>query len=165
MTMNNISLIGRTTSEIELKTTNSGKHVVSFSLAVKRTYKTDVTDFINIVAWDKQADLLSEYVQKGELIGIVGELQSRKYETKDGEKRTAFEVIAQQIHFCGSKKDRLNSAETAFCDEPKNYPTETQNAGTGENNGTVASVSNQNPTEPEIVNMNFQDLNNSELPF
>jgi len=103
--MNSIVLLGRTTAPIELKQTQAGKSVASFSLAVKRPFAKDVTDFFNITVWDKQAELLSRYVGKGDQICIREYLQNRTWEDSNGNKRYATDVIAQEITFCESKKE------------------------------------------------------------
>ena len=101
--MNSIVLLGRTTAPIELKQTRTGKSVVNFSLAVKRPI-TNTTDFFTIVAWDKQAELLSKYVGKGDQICIRGYLTIRSWDD-NGLKRYATEVVANEVSFCESKKD------------------------------------------------------------
>lgn len=103
--MNSIVLLGRTTSAIELKQTQAGKSVVSFSLAVKRPFTKDTTDFFTVVAWDNQAELLSKYVGKGNQICIRGHLTTRSWTDNNGNKRTATEVLANEVTFCESKKD------------------------------------------------------------
>ena len=111
--MNSIVLMGRATSAIELKSTSSGKSVASFSLAVKRPFTKDTTDFINIVAWDKQAEALSKYVAKGSMVCIRGYLQTRKWEGNDGKNRYATEVVASEVSFAESKKASDNISITA----------------------------------------------------
>lgn len=109
--MNSIVLLGRTTAPMELKQTQAGKAVVSFSLAVKRPFAKDTTDFFTVVAWDKQAELLSKYVGKGEQICIRGYLTTRTWEDQQGNKRYATEVVASEVSFCESKKaSETNSA-------------------------------------------------------
>lgn len=103
--MNNLVLLGRATNSIELKQTQAGKAVVSFSLAVKRPFTKDTTDFYTIVAWDKQAELLSKYVNKGDQICIRGHLTTRSWEDSQGNKRYATEVVAQEVTFCETKKN------------------------------------------------------------
>ena len=103
--MNSIVLLGRATSAIELKQTQAGKSVVSFSLAVKRPFTKDTTDFFTIVAWDNQAEILSKYVGKGQLVCIRGHLTTRSWEDNNGNKRSATEVIASEVSFCESKRD------------------------------------------------------------
>ena len=103
--MNSIVLLGRATSAIELKQTQAGKTVVSFSLAVKRPFSKDTTDFFTIRAWDKQAELLSKYVGKGDQICIRGYLMTRSWEDNNGNKRYATEVVASEVSFCEAKRD------------------------------------------------------------
>ena len=115
--MNSIVLLGRTTSAIELKSTTSGKSVASFSLAVKRPFTKDTTDFINIVAWDKQAEVLSKHVSKGTMICIRGYLQIRNWTDANGNKRYATEVVASEVSFVESKKaseTNVSNTEESF---------------------------------------------------
>lgn len=104
--MNSINLLGRIGMNPELKNLESGNSVTSFNLAVKG--RGDKTSWIRITAWNKTAELLSKYVKKGDMIGITGRLDVREYE-KDNEKRTIYEVIAEQVHFCGSKKEETTN--------------------------------------------------------
>lgn len=101
--MNSISLIGRTTNEIEIRTTQTGNVVASFSLAVKRPYTKDKTDFFNVIAWDKKAELLKQYVSKGNMVGIGGYVQIRTYE-KDGQTRYITEVIVENVDLIGGQQ-------------------------------------------------------------
>ena len=100
-------LTGRLTADPELKTTPNGVSVTSFSLAVNRNYRVGEereTDFINIVAWRQTAEFIARYFRKGDLIGIEGSIQTRKYQDKNGNNRTAFEVVVNNAHFIESKK-------------------------------------------------------------
>lgn len=101
--MNNINLIGRLTADVELKQTQSGIEVCSFSLAVKRPKVKDTTDFINCVAWRNTAKFISQYFKKGSLIAVSGVLTSRKYQDNNGNNRTVFEVVVDDAEFCESK--------------------------------------------------------------
>lgn len=107
--MNSIQLMGRTTSEIELKVTTSGVSVAAFSLAVDRKYtpkgEEKQTDFIPCVAWRNTAEFLSKWFRKGDMLAITGELQTRGYTDKNGNKRTAIEVVVNNAYFCGGKKN------------------------------------------------------------
>ena len=113
--LNEIILQGRLTDNPELKTTTSGKSVVSFTLAVERDFSTNgekETDFINIVAWNNTAEFISKYFTKGKQMLLNGSLQVRKYQTQNGENRYATEVIAKSVYFCGDKgKDPLTTFE------------------------------------------------------
>lgn len=103
--MNSCNFTGRTTADLEIKTTLNGKSVTSFTLAVKRPRVKDVTDLINITAFGQTAEYLGKYARKGTLIEVSGVLTSRKWEDKNGNKRTAFEVIADNASILESKKD------------------------------------------------------------
>lgn len=107
--MLNVAIImGRLTAAPELRTTASGLSVTSFSVAVDRSYKAGEerqTDFINVVAWRQTAEFVSRYFQKGSMIAVRGRIQQRNYEDKNGNKRTAFEIVADEVSFCGSKAE------------------------------------------------------------
>ena len=104
MSTNIITLIGRVVATPEVKRTNSGKSVVNFNLAVDRRGKDQPCDFIPVVAWEKLADICGEYLEKGKQICVSGRLQTRQYE-KDGQKRTAFEVLCSDMQLLGSRQD------------------------------------------------------------
>ncbi len=113
---NLVVLTGRLTADPELKTTANGTSVTTFSIAVNRNYSSGderQTDFINIVAWRKTAEFVTKYFQKGSLIGIEGSIQTRRYQDKNGNNRTAFEVIANNVQFVESKRDSAPGTETA----------------------------------------------------
>ncbi len=105
---NLVVLTGRLTADPELKTTQSGISVTTFSIAVERRYRAGEerqADFINIVAWRQTAEFITKYFKKGNLIGIEGSIQTRKYQDKDGNNRTVFEVVANNVQFVESKRD------------------------------------------------------------
>jgi single-strand DNA-binding protein len=100
-------LTGRLTANPELKTTTNGISVCTFGIAVDRAYKKGEekqTDFLNVVCWRSTAEFVSKYFSKGNLIGIEGSIQTRKYTDKDGNNRTAFEIVANNVHFVESKR-------------------------------------------------------------
>lgn len=102
--MNSINLIGNICNDLELKSTSNGKYVCSFSLAVKRPHVKDTTDFLNVVVWNQSAEYLSKYAHKGDRISVSGVLTSRNYEDKNGNKRTAFEVVSNDVSVLERKK-------------------------------------------------------------
>ena len=108
--MFNIAILtGRLTGDPELKTTQNGISVCSFTMAVNRNRRANEeqqADFINIVAWRQTAEFISKYFNKGSLIGIEGSIQTRKYTDKNGNNRIAFEVVANNAQFVESKKDK-----------------------------------------------------------
>lgn len=109
--MNTIVILGRTTDTIEIKQTASGKPVANFSIAVKRPFTKDVTDFHNVVAWDKQAELLGKYVKKGNQVCIRGYLTNRSFEDKHGNKRVSTEIIAEEVSFVGGAGENATEAK------------------------------------------------------
>ena len=104
---NLVVLTGRLTSNVELKTTPNGISVCTFGIAVDRAYKKGEekqTDFLNVIAWRQTAEFVSKWFTKGSLIGIEGSIQTRKFTDKNGNNRTAFEIVANNVHFVESKK-------------------------------------------------------------
>ena len=102
--MNLVCLIGRLTKDPELKTTQSGKSVVTFSLAVDG-FKKGETDFIDCVAWNATAENLAKFKKKGEQIALTGRITTRSYEDRQGNKRKAVEVTCNTIDFVGGKSN------------------------------------------------------------
>ena len=111
--LNQINLCGRVTTDIEIKTTPSGKSVAQFNLAVERDFSNNdgerETDFIPVVVWGGTAEFASKYFSKGKMMIVGGRLQTRKYQTQNGENRYVTEVIANNVYFAG---DRERAAET-----------------------------------------------------
>ena len=98
--MNSVSLVGRLTKDPELRFTGTGKAVATFTLAVNRTFsKTDEADFFNIVTWQKTAENCANYLAKGQQVGVLGRLQSRSYENKEGRRIFVVEVVANEVEF------------------------------------------------------------------
>ena len=101
-------IMGRLTADPELKKTPSDVSVTSFTVAVDRKYNSGeekIADFINVVAWRGSADFVCKYFKKGQMIAIQGAIQTRSYDDKDGNKRLATEIIADNVSFCGSKSN------------------------------------------------------------
>jgi len=123
MSLNKIILMGRLTRDPELRTTQSGVSVTSFTIAVDRDFKEGgekQTDFINIVAWRNTAEFVGKYLAKGRMAIVEGRLQMRQWE-KDGSKRVSAEVVADNVYFGDSKREEGSSyspppkaAETDF---------------------------------------------------
>src|SRR5437773_7565305 len=106
-TVNRIFLIGRLTRDPELRYVPSGHPVANFTLAVDRSFKTSQgereTDFIDIVAWRKSAELATQYLSKGRLVAVEGRLQIRSYEAQEGTRRKVAEVVTDRIQFLDRK--------------------------------------------------------------
>ena len=103
MNLNRVLIAGRLTADPELRTTPSGAHVISFSVATNRVWtdknggRKEETEFHNVVAWGRQAEVVSQFLKKGGLILIEGRLQTRSWEGKDGQTRRTTEIIAERI--------------------------------------------------------------------
>ena len=127
--MNKVILIGRLTKDVELKYTQSQTAVASFSMAVDRKQvkgKEKEADFFNIVLWGKTAESASKFTAKGKLLAVVGRLQTRSYDAKDGGKRYVTEVIGEEVKFLEWAKKGANESgeEDPFAsleDIPMNY--------------------------------------------
>lgn len=112
--LNSAIIMGRLTADPELRTTQGGLSVSSFTVAVERSYSGKdserKTDFIRCVAWRQQAEFLTKYFGKGQMIAVQGSIQVQNYEDRNGVKRERTEIIADNISFCGSKSEG-NTAE------------------------------------------------------
>lgn len=119
--MNKVIEIGRITKDIELTTTNSGLSVTKFSLAVNRRFKSEneenTADFFNCIAWRGLAENIAKFCHKGSKVAIVGELQTRSYDDKDGIKRYITEIIVNECEFLDTK--RTETENTASEETPK----------------------------------------------
>ena len=109
--------MGRIASDLELKTTQSGTPVLQFSIAIDRDYKSQegekLTDFIQIVAWKKTAEMISRYFAKGNMICVEGAINTRSYNAQDGSKRYVTEIVADRVHFTGEKANAPTAASNA----------------------------------------------------
>ena len=112
--LNKVILMGRLAADPELRRTTSGTAVTSFSLAVERAKARDgskETDFIDVVAWSGTAEFVCRWFQKGQLLALCGRLQTRVWEDREGNRRKSVEVVADEVHFAGSKNDSRPPAE------------------------------------------------------
>ena len=103
--MNKVYLIGNLTRDPEMRSTSTGIPVCNFSIAVNRRKRADgqqETDFFNIVAWRQLAELCSRYLAKGRKVAVAGSIQMRSYEAQDGTKRTAVDIVADDVEFLSS---------------------------------------------------------------
>ncbi len=149
--LNRAILMGRLTRDPELRQTPNNVSVVTFSLAVDRNYQADKnnkqTDFINIVAWRHTAEFVSKYFTKGQLVAVEGSIQTRSYQDKDGNNRTAFEVVADQVYFA-EKKNPANTSGAEFIPPPFEEPAK----------GSSFSVG-------DLSDFEELDADDSDLPF
>jgi single-strand DNA-binding protein len=117
--LNHITLMGRLTRDPELRYTQSGTPVASFSLAVERDFSSRdgserQTDFIDIVAWRQTAEFVSKYFAKGRMAVVSGRLQIRDWQDKEGNKRRSAEVVAENVYFGDSKRDSAGESAPAY---------------------------------------------------
>lgn len=113
--LNVITIHGRLTANPELRQTQSGVSVCNFTVAVDRPVRQDeekIADFFNVVCWRGLADMVAKYFTKGKEILVNGSMQSRKWVDNDGNNRVSWEIVAQNVDFCGSKSDSKPSADT-----------------------------------------------------
>ena len=124
--LNKIFLMGRLTRDLELRRTQSGTPVASFALAVDRDFKGQngekETDFIDVVAWRNTAEFVSKYFTKGRMAVVEGRLQIRDWTDKDGNKRKAAEVIADNVYFGDSKKESVADQGFAEIEDDGDIP-------------------------------------------
>ena len=123
--LNRIILIGRLTRDPELRYVPSGQPVASFTLAVDRPFTNQAgereTDFIDIVAWRKLADQVAQHLTKGRLVAVEGRLQIRSYETQEGQKRKAAEVVADTVRFLDRKAAPVAAGAVAAAEEGEDF--------------------------------------------
>lgn len=115
--LNKAILMGRLTADPELRRTQNGTSVTSFTLAVNRSFaragEQAQTDFIDIVAWRQTADFVAKWFSKGQQVAVCGRIQTRNYEDKNGQKRKAVEIVADEVHFAEPKRDNSQPRDTA----------------------------------------------------
>ena len=122
--INNWTGIGRITGDAELRKTQTGKSVVSFTLAVNRTFNKDETDFILVQAWNNTADFMANYVNKGDLLGVVGRIQTRNYDDKQGNRVYITEVVADSVQALESRKEKEARQQSQGYIQPQNQPSQ-----------------------------------------
>lgn len=164
--INNVTIIGRTTKDIELRATSSGTNNASFSLAVERNFKNangeKETDFINCVAWRKTAEIVAQYAPKGSLIGVRGRIQTRNYENNQGVRVYVTEVVADEVQLIDTRNNNQGA-------NANNYQNNENNAGF--NGGQQqSSVNTNDPFQNSVqggfnMNNNTLEVDSSDLPF
>lgn len=129
--LNIVAIMGRLVADPELRTTQQGTNVCTFRIACERSYTPNgqqrQADFVDIVAWGKTAEFICKFFQKGSMIAIDGSIQTRQYQDKQGNKRTAVEVVANNISFAGAKAADKPAARD-FDRQTQNYTHEAKTA-------------------------------------
>lgn len=121
--LNRVVLMGRLTADPELRHTPNDIAVTTFTLAVERSYVKQGAerpcDFIDVVAWRNQAEFVTKYFHKGQLVAVEGSLQTRTYTDKEGRRRKVYEVVADALHFAEPKRDYSNSLAFRSDNQPE----------------------------------------------
>ena len=128
--MNSVNLVGRLSNNPQLRITTNGKQICRFSIAVTRRFKNATgvyeADFINCVAFNKTAELINEYIQKGDLVGVSGRIQTGSYTAQDGSKRYTTDVVADNIQFLDTRRQAEaranNTTPYDYNDAPASAP-------------------------------------------
>jgi single-strand DNA-binding protein len=119
-------IMGRLVADPELRQTQSGVFVTSFTVAVDRSFvrqgEERQADFIDVVAWRQTAEFVTKNFQKGSMIAISGAIQTRSYEDKNGNKRKAFEIVADNVSFCGTRESKANNLDNDSSDSNVSEP-------------------------------------------
>ena len=162
--MNKVILIGRLTRDPEMRTTASGMNVTRFTIAVTRTYQDQNgergADFINCVAWRKQAENIAKYCVKGTQVAVDGRIQTGSYDAQDGSKRYTTDIICDNVTFLGSKGDTNNNNGGGYNNYNNSYNDQSYN-----NNQSVDLPTSDVSEDP------FKDfgeevaLSDDDLPF
>ena len=168
--LNRVVLMGRLTANPELKTTQAGASVTSVTIAVDRNYvkqgEERQADFINCVAWRQTAEFICRYFNKGSMIAVEGQLQSRTYKAKDGTNRYVVEVVADNVSFTGERRDNNNSGNQQNQRQNTASNQQFRNSGYGQGGHPVPSYE-QNPPSYSSGNTNdfAQVPLDDDLPF
>lgn len=145
--LNNVSLVGRLTKDVELRYTPSNVAVATFTLAVNRTFKNEngdrEADFINCVMWRQQAENLANWAKKGALIGITGRIQTRSYDNQQGQRVYVTEIVAEQFQLLESRNSQ----------------------GQQGNQGQQRQAQQQAPDFSRNANTNPLEISDDDLPF
>ena len=164
--INNVTIIGRTTKDIELRATSSGTNNASFTLAVERNFKNangeKETDFINCVAWRKTAEIVAQYAPKGSMIGVRGRIQTRNYENNQGVRVYVTEIVADEVQLIDTRNNNQGSNANYYQNNENNA---------GFNGGQKqSSVNTNDPFQNSVqggfnMNNNTLEVDSSDLPF
>ena len=157
--MNKVFLMGRLTADPELRQVQSGVAVTTFTIAVDRRYSKDgqrQTDFIRCTAWRQQAEFICKYFRKGSMILVIGNIQTRSWDGQDGKRQYATEVVADELHFNGPKRqsqDGFAGADGGF--------------GSSQSGGFNTPAQSQPSFDGGFDDTGFSDIDGSEddLPF
>ena len=181
MSLNHIIVLGRLTKDPELRTTQNGKSVASFTVAVDRDFQKDAVDYINCVAWNGTAEFVSKYFFKGKAAVVSGQLQSRKWTDRDGRDQISWEINAQSVYFGDDKRREDSYRQSDYgpqggYQQPQGYQPQYQppQAYGQQNYGGQQGYYQQPPQQPQYQQQNmfspspspYEELeDDGELPF
>jgi len=160
MNLNKAYILGRVTQDPELKTVTSGSSITSFGLATNRVWKDkegnrqEATEFHNIVAFNRQAEILNQYAQKGTLLLVEGRLQTRSWEGQDGQKRYKTEIVAEQFQLGPKGQGQQNASQQTSSQQQPQQQGASGSSGGGQQGGSM-------PT----INADEDEINLEEIPF
>lgn len=169
--MNTVQLIGRMTKDPEVRYTQTGVANTSFTLAVNRNFKNAngerEADFIMCTAWRKTAELISQYLNKGSMVGVSGRIQTRNYENQQGQRVYVTEVVVDEVTFVESKNNQSNNSGQ----NQQNYGQQNQyqNNNFNQQNGNYAQQNQQNMNNQQnqwgSPDWEKLEVNEDDLPF
>ena len=162
--------MGRMVADPELKQTPNGVSVATFRLAVERNYQPKdsnerLCDFISCVAWRQTGEFITRYFSKGSMIVIEGSIQTRQYQDKNGNKRTAVEMIADQAYFAGSTGNENGQSKTSENSRTDGNQQSSQYKQAGQAEQKSQSAQSANGRQQTMYFGGFEDLDDSDLPF
>ena len=170
--LNKVILMGRITHDLELRQTPNGVSVLSFSIAVDRSFARQgeerQTDFIDCVAWRQQAEFISRYFGKGRMIAVEGELQTRSYQDKNGNNRKAVEVVIDRASFTGEPRQQGGYQQNGYQNSQNSYNGYQQQGGYQNNNSYQnAQPAQQAPADALNIGEidDFEVLSDDGVPF
>ena len=140
--INRVVLVGRLTRDPELRKTQTGKSVVSFTVAVDRGFgDKKSTDFINCVAWERVAEVLAQYTKKGSLISLEGRIQPSSYDDKDGKRVYKQDVVCESMHMLDSKSSTTSKPSSSYDEQYQVTPDYNDYNDQGQDDGPVLDIS------------------------
>ena len=172
--LNHITIMGRLTRDPELRTTQSGVSVASYTVAVDRDFGgrdggERQTDFIDCVAWRQTGEFVSKYFHKGSMIVVSGRLQSRKWQDRDGNNRTSWEVIAENVYFGESRRDSESNSYGSYDNSSRggydNSRSNSYDNRGGYDNNRSSYDSGRSAAPAPSAFQELEDEGDGELPF
>lgn len=164
--INNVTIIGRTTKDIELRATSSGTNNASFTLAVERNFKNangeKETDFINCVAWRKTAEILAQYAPKGSMIGVRGRIQTRNYENNQGVRVYVTEIVADEVQLIDTRNNNQGTNANYYQNNANNGGF---NSSQQQSNGFGSDPFQSGQQGSFDMNNGNLEVSNDDLPF